>query len=209
MPRLRSVRCAAGLLAVILFIAGCDSTQPDDDAGEQELISDVTLTLQGASETITATAVFREDGSRDDDASALRLSLTPGTTYAGTVAFTNRFAGDPDERDVTAEVRAEAREHQVFYVAGGEAANAIELRYDDVETDYTADADDPAELRDTVPVGLRFTLTVDDRAAAGTAGSLQVILGHYDEGKRSDETLSAATERDVDTTFEIVLSDQS
>ena len=61
MPRLRSVRCAAGLLAAVLFIAGCDSTQPDDDAGEQELISDVTLTLQGASETITATAVFRED----------------------------------------------------------------------------------------------------------------------------------------------------
>ncbi len=135
---------AAAFLSTALLITACDSTRPvDDGAGEQELISDVTLTLESPSETVTATAVFREDGSRDDDASTLTLSLTPGTTYAGTVAFTNRFSSDPDERDVTAEVRAEAREHQVFYVVGGAASGSIEFRYDDVETDYTDDADDP------------------------------------------------------------------
>lgn len=58
---------------------------------------------------------------------------------------------------------------------------------------------------DADAVGLRFTLTVDGDAETGAVGTLQVVLGHYDEGKGASEVLSAGTERDVDTTFEITL----
>ena len=200
------VRAGTALLLFVL-VAACDSTDPSDDpgAGEQELISDVSLTLapEDGSAAVTASAVFNEDGELDDQTGELTLILTPGMTYAGTIAFANRFASDPGERDVNAEVRAEATEHQVFYVPLGDLASVLQIGYADNEATYSDEAEDPSEVRSGVPVGLAFALTTTDNASS-TNGELRVVLGHYDERpKGEDETVDVVPERDVDVTFQV------
>jgi len=200
------VRAGTALLLFVL-VAACDSTDPSDDpgAGEQELISDVSLTLapEDGSAAVTASAVFNEDGELDDQTGELTLILTPGMTYAGTIAFANRFASDPGERDVNAEVRAEATEHQVFYVPLGDLASVLQIGYADDEATYSDEAEDSSEVRSGVPVGLAFALTTTDNASS-TNGELRVVLGHYDERpKGEDETVDVVPERDVDVTFQV------
>ena len=207
-------RLLRAALALVLFgfVAACDSTDPSTDdpgAGEQELISNVVLSLtpqDGAGEqAITADAVFNEDGQLDAQASQLTLDLTPGTTYAGSIAFTNRFADDPDERDVTAEVRVEATEHQVFYAPLDGLASVLQINYADDEAAYAGEADDDAQPRSGVPVGLAFMLTVDADATP-TSGGLRIVLAHYDERpKEVDEAIGDAPERDVDVTFQVAI----
>jgi hypothetical protein len=200
------VRAGTALLLLVL-VAACDSTDPSDDpgAGEQEVISDVTLTLapDDGSAAVTANAVFNENGELDDQTADLTLTLTPGVTYAGTIAFTNRFASDPDEQDISAEVRAEATEHQVFYVPLGDLASVLQVGYADDEATYSDEAEDPSEVRSGVPVGLAFTLTTTDNASS-TNGELRVVLGHYDERPKSaSERVDDVPERDVDVTFQV------
>jgi len=200
------VRAGTALLLFVL-VAACDSTDPSDDpgAGEQEVISDVSLTLapEDGSAAVTANAVFNEDGELDDQTGELTLTLTPNMTYAGTIAFANRFASDPGERDVNAEVRAEATEHQVFYVPVGDLASVLQIDYLDDEASYADEAEDPSEVRSGVPVGLAFTLTTSDTASS-TNGELRVVLGHYDERPKSaSESVDDVPERDVDVTFQV------
>lgn len=200
------VRAGTALLLFVL-VAACDSNDPSDDpgAGEQELISDVSLTLapEDGSAVVTANAVFNEDGELDDQTGELTLTLTPGMTYAGTITFTNRFASDPGEQDISAEVRAEATEHQVFYVPVGDLASVLQIDYLDDEATYADEAEDPSEVRSGVPVGLAFSLTTTDNASS-TNGELRVVLGHYDERPKSaSESVDDVPERDVDVTFQV------
>jgi len=201
-------RAGAALLLFLLVVA-CDSTDPSDDpvGSEQELISDVVLTLtpDDGSALVTANAVFTEDGELDVQNAALDLALASGMTYTGTIAFTNRFATDPAEQDISAEVRAEAAEHQVFYVPLGDLASVVQIEYADDEAAYASEFADASLARPGVPVGLAFTLTTS-AGVTSTNGELRVVLGHYDERPKGEvETVDLIPERDVDVTFRVTL----
>lgn len=175
------------LVLTTLGLAACDSTEPDDHGpGEGELITRVVLTLTGGGETVTATA-------DDPDGDGLDLEIDPltlraGVTYEGTIELYNDLADDPDEQDITEEIREEADEHQLFYTPQEGVENRI--------TVTVTDQDDEG-----LPVGLSFELAVTEGEAA--AGSLQVVLSHYDDEPKDGETRSDET--DLDVTFPVLI----
>ena len=185
-------------LLLTLTLAACDSTDPgdEDSAGEQEVISNVTLTMtpRGGGESVTAEAVFNSAGEQERIET---IALEAGQAYNGSIDLRNRFA-DGEEADITAEVRAEAAEHQFFYVLTGLSGSTFTVT--DQETDYAADAADPGEMRDGVLVGLAFDVV----AGAAGSGELQVVLGHYDERpKKAGESIGDTAERDIDIAFPV------
>lgn len=177
------------LFAVCLIavtITACDSTEPDDDgAGEEELITRVVLTLQGGGATVTATA---DDPDGDGvDIQTETLVLQPGITYSGTLGLFNDTATDPAERDIGAEVREEADEHQVFYTLNG-FGQSVTLNISDQDSNG-------------LPVGLNFVMMVDETASG--SGTLNVVLSHYDEEPKNGTDRSGET--DVDVTFPVTV----
>jgi hypothetical protein len=199
------MRTLAHRFALLLLLAGsltalsaCDSNDPEDDggAGEEEIISNVTLTLVGDDgNTVTAEATFDEGGVLQN---AETITLAPGVTYTGSVELLDTF----NDEDITEEVRAEAAEHQFFYGVTG--ATGVTVTITDEETDYAADAEDPSELRDGVDVGLAFEVAV--AADATGSGQMNVVLGHYDERpKATDEALADTPERDVDFNYPLTV----
>ena len=185
--RFDSLRSFGLLLVFSLLLTACDSTDPGEEgAGEEEVISNVTITLENQADnsTVTAEAVFDETGVRQ---SAETLALTPGATYTGTITLRDRFANE----DITEEVEAERDEHQFFYVAQGDVSNVLDITITDSDSNG-------------YPVGLTFTVTVA-AGAAGT-GELRVVLGHYDERpKEANETISTIPETDIDFTYPVTI----
>lgn len=177
-------RTATGsTLAAALLLAACgeSSTAP---GGESELITRVTLTLtpNGGGSALTA-FIDDPDGNGPQSPSAQQgaLTLAAGTTYAGTVKFENRLK-TPVE-DITEEVEEEANEHRVFYTVTGSGV-----------TITTTDLD-PAGR----PLGLRFN-TVVGTGAAG-AGTVRVVLCHYDDGPKPTTATTCTGDTDIDVTF--------
>lgn len=195
-------------LALVLGLTACDSNDPsgDEGAGDAEVISNVTITLTNtsdASNTVTAEAAFNEAGELMSVARPVQLQA--GATYEGTIAFENRFASEPAEQDITAEVREEAVEHQVFYVLSGAAAGDVTVTVTDRETDYVSDSSDDMP-RSNVPVGLTYTVDVAD-SPSGSEATLRVVLGHYDDReKTASETVDEVPEVDVDVDFGLLVA---
>ncbi len=170
--------------AVLSMLAACgDSTVAP--GGELELVSRVTLTLTpvGGGTPLT-TFIDDPDGNGPQAPSAQvgTLSLLRGVTYTGSVAFENRLR-TPIE-DITAEVRAEANEHRVFFTA---SSNGVTVTTTDV---------DPQNR----PLGTLFSQAVSGSATVG-AGTLRVVLCHYDNVPKLASFTSCTAETDIDLTF--------
>jgi hypothetical protein len=184
----KTLTYAAGLVFLVVALAACDSTEPDDDegAGEEELITRVVLTLDDGGETVTATA---DDPDGDGvDIQVETLTLTPGTVYDGTIEVYNDLADEPVEQDITAEIEEEDDEHQFFYTVDGFG--------DNVRVDIT-DFDDS-----NLPVGLAFQVNVTD--AASGSGTLNVVLSHYDDEPKNG--VDRSDETDIDVTFPVEIA---
>lgn len=172
------------VLLLVLFSA-CDSDEPDDGPGEEELITRVTITLSpsdGGADVIVEATDPDGDGA---DFQIGTLNLTANTTYTGSIIVFDDVNGE----DITEEVEEEADEHQFFYVAGGDAASRVTVTV----TDQDGNA---------LPLGIEFTLAVSDGAAA--AGTLRVVLSHYDDGPKDGVNMS--DESDVDVVFPITIT---
>lgn len=176
-------------LSVILLLvfSGCNDDNPadsgDEGPGEEELITTVTLTLTDASDANNiATVQWRDiDGPGGNDPVIGTLTLTAGKTYNGTIQLLNEQA-NPAE-NITDEVNEEHNAHQFFYTAEGGVTGRVAVAI--------TDQDDNG-----LPVGLNFTVTVSAGAAA--SGTLNVILGHYDEVVKDGTTKSTETDVDID-----------
>jgi len=173
-------------VSALLFVA-CDSTDPGETgAGEEEVISNVTITLTNPADnsTVTAEAVFDEAGVEQ---SVETIALTPGVTYDGVITLRNRFEGE----DITEEVDDERDEHQFFYVAQGGVSNALTVTITDTDSNG-------------FPVGL--ALTIEAAGGASGSGDLRVVLGHYDERpKEANETIDTIPETDIDFTYPVTV----
>ena len=111
--------------------------------------------------------------------------LVLGLTMCGG-STSEEEAPPPEEEAPAAEVEEEADEHQFFYTPSAGIADRISVAIDDTDSNG-------------LPLGLEFTVTVTDGAAA--TGTMQVVLSHYDEGPKDGVNMS--DESDVDVAFPI------
>ena len=188
MPPIRAFRTAVVCSLVALLLAACDDDPTAPTPGnEQELITDVTLTLTpiGGGSSITTTIADPDGaGPNPPAAQTAEILLVQGTTYDGTIQFWDR--SDPaDPENITEEVEEEADEHRVFYTLAG----LTDVTIPDSSLDTDANG---------APLGLSYQLVVD--AAATGMGSIRVILSHYDDQPKGDGS-QQSDETDVDVTF--------
>ena len=180
-------------LLVVLYTAGCDSTEPDEDGGgEEEVITDVNLILTplDGGAPLTFNANFDDTGERQ---SLDTLRLTAGATYSGEIEFLNSF----ENEDVTVEIRDEEPDaHRLFYTPGGGLADRITIS--DLSTDP-----------DGNPLGVTYSMAVSAGEAA--TGMLNVKLRHYEDpsAKPDDDGVAevpGVVENDVNIDFPVVIS---
>ncbi len=166
---LRNHLRALVLVALVAFgMTACDDPADDDDAGEQEFITKVTLTFTEAGTSNEITLVWSDpDGDGEGDFTGT-LNLKHATTYTGTIELLNELADDEDERDITEEIREEADHHQFFYTF----SQALRPYADITITD---------EDENGLPLGLEFELVTTSlpEGTASVNGTLNIVLSHY------------------------------
>ena len=91
--------------------------------------------------------------------------------------------------DITEEIEEEADEHQFWFTPAGGVSDRVTVSIDDLDSNG-------------FPVGLEFTVTVTEGAAA--TGTMQVVLSHYDEGPKDGVSLS--DESDFDIVFPVEIN---
>ncbi|GHE56357.1 MULTISPECIES: type 1 periplasmic binding fold superfamily protein [Roseivirga] len=180
------------LVALLATVSlGCDKDDPDP-VNEEELITKVELTFTSTgpiNETIVA-SWEDTDGDGGSDPVIDDIVLTESNTYDLTLAFFNGAV------NITPEIKAEARDHQLFFEISSSLTLLVE--YNDTETDYTIDGQD-------YPVGLK------NNASAGNAstGTLTVILVHepakFQTGVAEGDQTNAGGEEDVRVTFNVTI----
>ncbi|MEM1269852.1 MAG: type 1 periplasmic binding fold superfamily protein [Bacteroidota bacterium] len=165
------------LPVAMLVLAGCDSEEPDadDGPGEQELITQVRLSVGG--QTFTWTDA---DGPGGGEPVFDTIRLAPNTAFPATVEFFNTI----DDEDVTEEIREEDEEHQVFFTIGGDIAGSTKIT--------VTDADENG-----LPIGLSFEM----ETGRATNGTLTVTLSHYDDAPKDGVTRSDET--DIEVTYPV------
>ncbi len=174
------------VMALLIVLPGCDSGEPDDGAGERELITRVTLTLTPMAGGTPIEAVAEDPDGDGANLTIDPIQLVPGTTYLGTIEL---YDGVNDE-DITAEVEEEADEHQFWYTAEGGIAGRVTVAVTDTDANG-------------LPLGLAFTVTVTAGDAA--SGTLNVVLSHYDEGPKNGTDRSDESDIDIDFPVTLVL----
>lgn len=176
-------------LAIVVLLAGtaCSSDDPEM-VNEEELITTVNVTFTNtamASDVVNVS--FRDlDGPGGTDPVIGDLALSANAEYTFTVEFLNEQ--ETPTEDITAEVREEGTDHQVFFIKGGTAN--IEIAYGDQDTNSN-------------PIGLAGTATTGD-ASNGTFG---IVLVH--EPNKSATGVSAGNiggaggEEDIRVQFDL------
>jgi hypothetical protein len=175
------------LLVVVVFVSSCRmTTEPPKDELEEILPNVVTITL--SSPQGSSTAVWRSTSTSAGTATVRidTLVLATGRTYTGAIAAVN------DTKtpivDLTEDYRSLANEHQFFYAVSGDAQSRVTITITDKDGN-------------NLPLGLQYTVAVS--SGEGTRGTLNVVLGHYDDVKKDGKTRSP--ESDIDITFPIVI----
>lgn len=180
---------ALGAVALVTMATACgdSSTAP---GGESEVISRVTITLTPSGGGTALTAYIDDadgNGPTAPSAQVGTLSLTRGVTYTGAIKFENRLV-NPAE-DITTEVRSEANEHRVFYTV---SSTGVTLTTTDVDSQNR-------------PLGTAFTKAIGATATTG-AGTVGVVLCHYDNVAKVATATSCAGETDINVSFNFTIA---
>lgn len=178
-------------LIAILLLTACSS---DDDApeliNEEEVITTVNLYLTPDDSSEQVVFTYEDLDGDGSNPSITTSALTANTTYTGRIEFLNELESPAE--NITAEVKEEAEEHQVFYLPST-SLNTTDITYTDNDVDGN-------------PIGLEFTLTTGD----SSSGDLTIFLIHEgnkfadgaSEGILSDEV---GGETDVEVTFDVTI----
>lgn len=184
-----STTTKTALLLIVAVVFGmtnaCRPINEPTNTAEEVLPNEVTLTL--TSPQGNATAVWRS--ATDVKGTATRIDtliLAAGRTYTGRITAVNN-AKTPTV-DLTAEYKKEANEHQFFYTVTGDAQNRVTFTITDKDGN-------------NLPLGLEFTVATTSGGAA--RGTLNVVLGHYDDVKKMGTNRSP--ESDIDINFPVVI----
>jgi hypothetical protein len=184
-----STNTKTALLLIVAVVFGmtnaCRPINEPTNTAEEVLPNEVTLTL--TSPQGNTTAVWRS--ATDVKGTATRIDtliLAAGRTYTGKITAVNN-AKNPTV-DLTAEYKKKANEHQFFYTVTGDAQNRVTFTITDRDGN-------------NLPVGLEFTVVTTSGGEA--RGTLNVVLGHYDDVKKMGTNRSP--ESDIDINFPVVI----
>jgi hypothetical protein len=193
-----NIRVYLFLLSLVFVSSGltsCDKPEDDDDAGEQEFITKVTIRLeeQGSSNVVNIVWSDPDGDGRGDFAGT--ANIKSNKIYKGTITLLNELATDPKERDITKEIEEEADKHQFFYTFSSNLRPYMAITITDKD-------------KRGMPVGLKFDL-VTTALPGGTAsltGSLNVVLSHYTTITKTGT--NPGNEEDINITAPVSLSAQ-
>lgn len=184
-----STTTKTALLLIVAVVFGmtnaCRPINEPTNTAEEVLPNEVTLTL--TSPQGNTTAVWKS--ATDVKGTATRIDtliLAAGRTYTGRITAVNN-AKTPTV-DLTAEYKKKANEHQFFYTVTGDAQNRVTFTITDRDGN-------------NLPVGLEFTVVTTSGGEA--RGTLNVVLGHYDDVKKMGTNRSP--ESDIDINFPVVI----
>lgn len=174
------------IIAVVFSITNaCRPITDPTNTAEEVLPNVVTLTLTSPQGNVTA--VWRSTIDVKGTASRIdTLVLAAGRTYTGTITAVND-AKNPVV-DLTKEYKEKANEHQFFYTVSGDVQNRLTFTVTDKDGN-------------NLPLGLEFTVSTTSGGAA--RGTLNVVLGHYDDVKKMGTNRSP--ESDIDINFPVVI----
>jgi hypothetical protein len=173
-------------LCISIFLSNCDKKDPEIP-NEEELITTMKYTLTPLTGGNTVIFSFKDlDGDGGSVPVITTGSLTPNTSYAGSIELLNELS--QPVTDVSEEVYEEGTEHQFFFRATG--GLAVSIQYDDTDTDGK-------------PLGLKTKLTT----AAVSTGSLTITLRHEPDkaaqGVANGDITNAGGETDIEVTFNV------
>lgn len=156
-------------------------TPGDTGAGEEEVITtiNIALTEDGNPANVVAGQWQDLDGDGGNAPVISGITLENGKTYSGTIELLN----EPENEDITDEIRAEKEEHQFYYTAEGNVAGRVTITVTDVDAN-------------NLPVGLQYSVAVS--AGAVTSGSLNIILYHFADIAKTGTNVSDETDIDID-----------
>ncbi|MBB4078390.1 hypothetical protein GGR28_001003 [Lewinella aquimaris] len=185
------IRIYLPLFLSLILLSACGSDDDPVIENEEELITELVYTLQpvgGGDEVIMAFSDPDGDGGLNP-AIQVNRNLVANTTYEGSITIKN--LSDNTTVDVTAEVQAEARDHQFFFVPG-QGLN-VDLSYLDSDGDGN-------------PVGLRTELRANDPSS----GNLVIILRHEPDKSATGVSISdpagAGGATDIEISFPVSIS---
>ncbi|TXK51949.1 hypothetical protein FVR03_02370 [Pontibacter qinzhouensis] len=175
------------ILSGVVLLSGCKKSSPaPTPEDEKEIITTVVLLLVPEGKGQNASATWKDPDGPDGQAPSIEnLVLKANTTYRGTLTLLNESSPNTPV-DITAEVRTEGHDHEVFYVVDG-ASLAI------TKTDLD---------RNNRPIGLETTMAT----TLPSAGSLRIVLKHQPGLKRGNSTIETG-ETDVDVVFPVLIQD--
>jgi len=188
-----SLKMVAFACIVAFTSISCDNPADDDDAGEQEFITKVTIRLEEQGSTNVVSIIWSDpdgDGKGDFVGTA---ALKTNKTYKGSIELLNELADKPEERDITKEILEEADEHQFFYTFSSTLRPYAAITITDKD-------------KNNLPVGLKFDV-VTSALPSGTAsqsGTLNIVLSHYSTIKKAGT--NPGNEEDVNITAPLSLS---
>ena len=175
---------ALALLTVFTF-SSCNNDDPEV-VNEEEVITTVTTTLTAGSSVITLTSRDLDGDGPNAPVVTASGDLKINTTYNGTTTFLNEAVKPAD--DITAEVKEEGEDHQLFY----QAPTAVgTFTYGDTD-------------KNGKPIGLTFTLKTETTA---TTGNITVVLRHLPaksaSGVATGDITNAGGATDASVTFPV------
>ena len=175
---------ALALLTVFTF-SSCNNDDPEV-VNEEEVITTVTTTLTAGSSVITLTSRDLDGDGPNAPVVTASGDLKINTTYNGTTTFLNEAVTPAD--DITAEVKEEGEDHQLFY----QAPTAVgTFTYGDTD-------------KNGKPIGLTFTLKT---GATATTGNITVVLRHLPaksaSGVATGDITNAGGATDASVTFPV------
>lgn len=186
---------AALVGGLALTTAACDSTEPPTDPGDQELITQVVVTMTNtanASDVRTITATDADGDGADLIFSPASVTLMPGATYDAILEINDTV----NDASITEEIEEESEEHLFAYAFTPSSAGTVTIT--DRESDYTTQDENGAG---DLPVGLRFRMAV--AASATGSGTFNATLFHFDDGAVKSSAAATSDERDIDIDFPV------
>jgi len=122
---MKTLQSIAIALAITTILTACSNDNQATPVNEEELITTITavFTPEGGGSAVTLNS--RDLDGDGPNAPVITISgpFAQNTTYNGVVAFTNESVSPAE--DITAEIVAEAEDHQIFYQTTGSLPDFI------------------------------------------------------------------------------------
>lgn len=180
------------LLAFSLFVVASCNNDPEIENPE-ELITDMVVTLTPTNGGDVQRLVFNdEDGEGGMEATILGATLIANAIYDVEITLSGVEEMSSEKEDITAEILAEADEHQFFY-----SAPDLDFTFEYLDSDGA-----------NLPLGQKFRLDTGDDLGMG---NLTITLLHMPKKSAArvadGEITNAEGETDIQVPFLILISE--